>query len=247
MGEKKEGFWFMKKIYILHGWAYTTEKWQPLLDKLRSNKFEPVLLKIPGLSAPLKEVWDLDDYVDWLRKGLAGEKGKVVLVGHSNGGRICLAYVSKHPERVEKVILIDSAGIYANGLPIRLKRFVFGNLARFGRRFTDSERLRRFLYKLTRESDYERADPVLRKTMHNLITSDISDLLALIKVPVTIIWGERDRMMPLKDGRMMQGLLRNAKLHVIAGARHSPMFTNVEEVGEIILKELMLNMSSRTK
>lgn len=227
-----------KRIYILHGWAYTTEKWQPLLDKLRDSGVESVLFKIPGLSAPLKEVWGLDNYVGWLDKELKSEKGKVVLVGHSNGGRICLAYASRYPERVEKLILIDSAGIYANGLRIRFKRFVFGNLARFGRRFTDSERLRRFLYKLTRESDYERADPILRKTMHNLITSDLSDLLGLISVPVVMIWGEKDRLTPLKDGKMMLGLLRNAKLHVIAGARHSPMFTNVEEVGDIILKEL---------
>ena len=74
--------------------------------------------------------------------------------------------------------------------------------------------------------------------MHNLITSDVSGLLGLISVTVIMIWGERDRLTPLKDGKVMLGLLRNAKLHVVKGARHSPMFTNVEEVGEIILKEL---------
>jgi pimeloyl-ACP methyl ester carboxylesterase len=227
----------MKKIYIVHGWAYSTEKWQPFLDKLKAGGIVPVFFKVPGLSAPLKEEWTLDDYVGWLGKELEKERGQVVLVGHSNGGRICLAYASKYPERVDKLVLIDSAGIYANGLTIRLKRFVFGNLARFGRRFTDSQRLRKFLYMLTRESDYERANPVMRKTMHNLITYDVSHLLEGIKVPVVLVWGERDRITPLEDGKRMLGLLRNAKLHVIAGARHSPMFTNVEEVGEIVLRE----------
>jgi pimeloyl-ACP methyl ester carboxylesterase len=227
----------MKKIYIVHGWAYATEKWQPFLDKLKSMGIVPVFFKIPGLSAPMNAVWGLDDYVDWLAKELGEEKGRVILLGHSNGGRICLVYVSKYPEKVKKLILIDSAGIYANGLQIRFKRFVFGNLARFGRRFTDSERLRKFLYKLTRESDYERADPILRKTMHNLITYDVSHLLAGIHIPVVIIWGERDKITPLKDGKIMQGLLKNSKLYVVPGARHSPMFTNVDEVGEIIRQE----------
>src|SRR5260221_14279777 len=99
MANKKAKVGIMKKIYILHGWAYSTEKWEPFLTLLKKNNFYPVMLKIPGLTAPLNEVWDINNYVTWLEKKLENEKGKVVLLGHSNGGRIALAFSIKCPEK----------------------------------------------------------------------------------------------------------------------------------------------------
>ncbi len=228
------------KIYILHGWAYTTDKWRPFIKILKENGVEAVMLKIPGLTAPLNEVWNLDNYVEWLERKLGENQEKIILLGHSNGGRIALAYAAKNPEKIKQLILIDSGGIYHHELPIRIKRFVFGNLARLGKRFVNSQTLQKILYKLTRESDYERANPLLRKTMSNLISSDISTLLSLINLPVTIIWGEKDEITPLKDGEVMHGGLKNSNMHVICGAKHSPMFTHTEEVAEIISKELRI-------
>jgi pimeloyl-ACP methyl ester carboxylesterase len=226
-----------KKIYILHGWAYTTEKWEPFIEALENKGLEVVLLKIPGLTTPLGKVWKLDDYVNWLESELATEVEKVVLLGHSNGGRICLSFAAKYPEKVKGMILIDSAGIYHNELPIKIKRLVFGGLARFGRKISNSEMARKLLYKMTRESDYERANPLLRMTMRNLITTDVSDLFHLIRLPVVIIWGEKDFITPLKDGRLMKNALVNSELFVISGAKHSPMFTHVEEVIKIVVNK----------
>lgn len=223
-----------KKIFVLHGWAYTTERWQPLIDMLKKDGIEVVMLKIPGLTAPLGEVWDLDNYIEWLKEVLDKEDGQVILLGHSNGGRISLAFAAKYQEKVKQLILIDSGGIYHNELPLRLKRLVFGTIARIGRRFTNSEALRRLLYSLTRESDYERANPILRKTMNNLISTDIADLLPKVYAPVTIIWGELDGVTPLKDGKIIRQGLKNAPFHIIAGARHSPMFTHLAEVAKIV-------------
>jgi pimeloyl-ACP methyl ester carboxylesterase len=43
-----------------------------------------------------------------------------VLLGHSNGGRIALAFAEKYPDKVKQLVLIDSAGIYHNEFSIRL-------------------------------------------------------------------------------------------------------------------------------
>lgn len=242
MGEKEKEFWTLVdmrrkiKIYILHGWAYTIEKWKPLIDLLRENGYEVKLLKIPGLTAPLDEIWDLDDYVGWMEDILRTEKDKVILMGHSNGGRIASVYCFRNPDKVNKLILIDSGGIYHNEIPIRIKRFVFANLAKLGRKFTNSEYFRKLLYKLTRESDYERANSVLRKTMQNLIRVDVSEVFGKLDLPVTIIWGEKDGITPIKDGYKIHELIKGSSFYVIKEARHSPMFTHVEEVGEVILK-----------
>lgn len=223
-----------KKIYILHGWAYSTEKWDPFLNLLQKNGFDPVALKIPGLTAPLDEVWDVNDYVIWLKKSLEKEKGKVLLLGHSNGARIALAFTAKYPEKVERLILIDSAGIYHKELLIRMKRIFFGFLSNAGKKVTNSPRLRRVFYKFVREHDYEKADPTLRQTMKNLITHNIVPVLSKIKTPTIIIWGENDKVTPVSDAKIMQKEIAGATLHIIKDARHSPQFTHAQKVVDFI-------------
>ncbi|MDO8618706.1 MAG: alpha/beta hydrolase [Candidatus Daviesbacteria bacterium] len=226
------------KIIVLHGWSYSAkgvdplEKWNNFVQELGLKGYQPTLLKIPGLTKNLKEVWTLEKYVDWLNTEVKNEK--VILLGHSNGGRISLAFTQKYPEKVSKLILIDSAGIYHNELPIRIKRFIFKNLAKFGKRISKSEKLKLLLYKLAREGDYKNATYKQRQTMINLINTDLTSLMSSIKTPTIIIWGEEDKVTPLSDGKNMGKLIKNSKLYVIKSAKHSPQFTHTKEVVNII-------------
>lgn len=236
MANQKTKMGTLKKTLILHGWTYSTEKWEPFITSLKDNGLHAELLKIPGLTEKLDSVWNIDNYVSWLKRKIGSDK-KVILIGHSNGGRILLAFALKYPEKVKHLILIDSAGIYHNELPIRLKRFVFKTIANIGRRITKSESLRKTLYKLSRESDYEKASPIVKQTMVNLITFDISSFLSKVKIPTLIIWGGQDKATPLSDGKLMHKLIKGSKLFIIKSARHSPQFTHVDEVTQTILKE----------
>src|SRR4051812_31909284 len=98
----------MKQVFIIHGWTYSLDKWTEICKLLKSRGIEPILLKVPGLTDPSTEVWDIDGYISWLDKRLAGTE-KPVVIGHSNGGRIALAYAQRFPERLGQLILIDSA------------------------------------------------------------------------------------------------------------------------------------------
>lgn len=227
-----------RKIFILHGWAYSTERWEPFIDLLKEKNVEPVLLKIPGLTATLDEVWNLSNYVEWLKKIVDKEEGKVILLGHSNGGRINLAFSLQYPEKVSQLFLIDSAGIYHNELSLRMKRFFFGTLAKIGKHVKDVKAVRSIFYKFIKEHDYEKANPLLRRTMKNLINEDLSSALHRITIPTTIIWGEFDKMTPLQDGKFMHQEIKNSTLHIVKNARHSPQFTHTEEVANIVYANL---------
>lgn len=220
------------EIIILHGWATETDKWNLFLKELSDKGFKPNLLKIPGLTEKINRVWDLDDYVDWLKKKIGNKIA--ILLSHSNGGRIALAFANKYPKNVKNLILIDSAGIYHNELSLRLKRFIFRNIAKVGKRISRSETLRKLIYKIAREGDYSHATPSQRKTMLNLINTDLSEIIKKVKVLTLIIWGGEDKVTPLSDGRLIHSLIKNSKLKIIRGARHSPQFTNPEEVAKII-------------
>lgn len=221
------------KIFILHGWTYDTKKWDEFISLLKSDSNKIELLKIPGLTAELERVYTVDDYVKWLKKEIGADE-KVVLIGHSNGGRIASFFAATYPEKVSNLILIDSAGIYHNDIKIKTKRFIFKTIAKTGRKITHSKLLEKFLYKIVGERDYKEARPLVKKTMENLITSDVTPLLKNITAPTLIIWGEHDKVTPLTDGKRMHWLIAQSKIAVIKDARHSPQFTHTEKVVKII-------------
>jgi len=228
----------MKKIIILHGWTNNLDKWRPFVDDLKTKGFSVNLLKIPGLTESLKEVWKLEDYVKWLKNITDKEKEKIILIGHSNGGRISLSFTNLYPEKVEKLILLDSAGIYHNELQHRIKIFAFKTLAKIGKKISSSKTLEDLLYKFAREGDYRKSNPIMKQTMINLLNSNKDLNIFRISVPTLIIWGKEDKITPLSDGKLMNELIKNSKLEVISGAKHSPMFTHTQEVAKIIYEYL---------
>lgn len=230
----------LKKAYILHGWTYSKDKYKNLANGLNKAGLETVILDVPGLTKKIDKPWDIDDYILWLKKILDKERGKVILIGHSNGGRIAANFAIKHPGNIAYLVLIDSAGIYHNELSIRLKRLLFKTVAKVGKKITTSLSLKNLLYKLAREEDYKKASPNARKTMLNLLQSDSSLNFSQIKTPSLIIWGKLDETTPLKDGYLINQQIKNSKLFLINSAKHSPHFTNPKKVGDIIIKELNL-------
>lgn len=228
----------VKKIIILHGWVYDLDRWGELVSMLEKEGFEAEMLKIPGLTAKSDEVWDLNKYCRWLDNALKKEGKKITLLGHSNGGKMALAYTLKHPDKIDKLILIDSAGIYHKELKLRVKRAIFKFLANIGKKVTESEKLRSLLYKLAREKDYRQAPLNMRKTMANLISVDLTNELEQIKTPTLIIWGEKDKLTPLKDAYLMKQKIKKSELHIIESAGHSPIYSHTEKVAKLIVRFL---------
>ncbi len=231
------------KIFILHGWTYTLDKWVNFAKELESKGFKVNLLKIPGLTEEINRPWTIDDYVNWLYKKLqkdlpAGRQEKIILTGHSNGGRIAMAFTIAHPQKVRKLVLIDSAGIYHNDIFLRIKRAVFKKAAKIGKTLLSPEKASDLLYFLAGEKDYKNASPNMKKTMVNLIESDKALESDRISIPTIIIWGQDDRVAPVSDGKILNAKIKNSRLFLIKGARHSPQFTHPQQVSDIILKEL---------
>ncbi len=225
------------QIYILHGWTYTTEKWNPFLDELKKKNIDFEFLKIPGLTAPIEKVWYMSDYTAWLKDKIISEP--VALLGHSNGGRIALAFTNAYPEKVSQLFLLDSAGLIHNDIFSKSKRAVFKSAAKIGKAFLNSEKAKKILYRLAREEDYKNAPPIMKKTMENLISLNIQPILKDIKTPTVIIWGKNDKVTPFSDSAIFKRELPHSKLFLIESARHSPMFTHVKEVVKIVSENLL--------
>ncbi|MEK7572990.1 MAG: alpha/beta hydrolase [Patescibacteria group bacterium] len=223
-------------VYILHGWSYSLDKWQPFVSQLKNKKLNPVLLKIPGLTEKINKPWTIEDYINWLNEKIEKED-KVILLGHSNGGRIAMNFALAHPAKVKKLILIDSAGIYHDEIAIKIKRKAFGTIAKLGRKILKNDFGKKLLYSLARETDYKDADENMKKTMVNLLSSDKILKAENISTPTVILWGEKDRITPVSDAKLLESKIVNSKLLIVTGARHAPQFTHPKEVVDIIIKQ----------
>ncbi len=219
-------------IVVLHGWTLNPgvqDKWQPFLKLLEKAGFKVHFWPLPGLAEEPKKALHLTDYVDWLADQTKSLE-KFLLLGHSFGGQLATRFTKLHPEKVSRLVLIDSSGILDHSLPKKLKRTVFRTLAKVGKTFTSSSVLRRLLYQLARERDYYEAGANQRKTMRNILTDEVVDDLPAIQAPTLVIWGEHDRMTPLKLAETFAENIPNSQFVLIKAARHSPMYTHPEEV-----------------
>lgn len=226
-----------KKIFIIHGWTYSLERWNKICAILSSHNIEPVLLKVPGLTQPSDAVWDIDGYVKWLDGQLKDEAWPVV-IGHSNGGRIALSYVIRHPAKLDQLILIDSAGIPKNIGFAKTKLLILKVLAKIGKIFSVIPSLKKTFYKVIGAQDYYNAPPNMKQTMQNMLKADQLLDLQAVKVPLTIIWGREDKITPLSDGEKLRESIDGSELFVIDGARHAPFESNPDQVANIILGKI---------
>ena len=94
------------------------------------------------------------------------------------------------------------------------------------------------MYKLAGENDYKDSDPVMQKTMTNLISLDLKPVLSKIVTPTVIIWGEHDKIVPVSDGKLIHKLIKRSKLYIVKDARHSPQYSHPEMIADEILGEL---------
>ena len=197
----------MQKLYIIHGWTYKPEPWEAVIKELKSQyKIEAELLRVPGLGTKSDKVFTIDDYVEWAAKHIP--KGSIAL-GHSNGGRILLNLLVKHgSDYLKGLILFDAAGIYE---PSR-KNDLMRKMSKAFAPLKKSKLMRKVVHKALGVHDYNDAPENMKKTMTNML-----------------VWGTDDQMTPLRQGKKMHELLKNSKLTIKEGWRHSHYLKSIEE------------------
>ena len=103
-----------KTLVFLHGWGVDSQLWFKLIPELSDANYSLYFLDLPGFgqSQVPNSIYDVDDYkkivYEFVRK--IGLK-KINLIGHSFGGRISIKLAAENPNFLEKIILVDTAGI----------------------------------------------------------------------------------------------------------------------------------------
>jgi pimeloyl-ACP methyl ester carboxylesterase len=222
-------------LLLLHGWGTSLDTFTPLADDL-GRFFRVTAFDFPGHgeSGLPPAAWTVDDFVG-LTLDLMAALGieRAAILGHSFGGRVAIKLAAKRPEAVERLILVDAAGI-----PPRrtVKRVLKRGASRFanavGRRFgRPGQALRRRIVARIASPDYLNAGP-LRDTFLTVIKEDLRPVMPRIGCPTLLVWGESDEDTPLADAQAMERLIPGAHLLVLKNAGH---FSYLDQYGRFRL------------
>ena len=236
-------------LVLLHGAMASLHTWQGWVMHL-SPHYRIVRIDLPGFG--LSDHRASDDYtpehaielVEQVRKLLSLER--FFLAGSSLGGFLCWYYAAKHPERVEKLILIDPVG-YPQKLPSIISLLALplvGELARWvSPRFVVEHNVRmaygdpslvsaevvdRYHGLLLRGKNRAAMVKTCRQLRAHGSDQALSRDIQRVTAPTLLMWGERDRWVPLSLIEAWRRDLPRATVKVYPGAGHIPM----EEIPE---------------
>ena len=215
-------------VVLVHGLGGRAEDWRdlaPFLAKAGLRVYLPDLVGYGRSQKPRDFSYSVRDeakiVVDFLD---AVHLKQVDLGGWSMGGAIVQHVAFNHPDRIRRLMLFDSAGLYV--LPAwDIKLFTPSTAAELDQLdallMPNPPNLPAFLARdILRVSDH-RAWIIHRALDAMLTGKDATDaMLPQFKMRVLLVWGADDRIIPLSQGDDMHKLLPQSELDVFPGCGH---------------------------
>jgi len=245
-------------VLLIHGFFLDSQMWAPNIDALAEH-FRVLAMDLWGFGYSTREPMDYSyqlfaDQVWGFMDALGIERASIV--GQSMGGGTAMLFCIQHPNRVDKLVLVDASGMPDN-LPLTAKflnfagvgKFLMGlktnairkkNLADFWihrrENLTDEyfEQTTRF-HKV--EGTGQAMLSILRKKFFYTLGEEIPKL-AVLDVPVLLVWGAEDKSVPLERGRELHTLLPASRLEVFEGAGHVPNYEEADRFNKLAVEFL---------
>lgn len=197
-------------LLLLHGWGLNMHTFDNLAREL-SEDFTVYQIDLPGFGeSEIPYPFTIDDYVEVINEfcSVLSIKNPIIL-GHSFGGRIAMKYASSY--KVSKLILVASPGIK--------QKF---NIVKFAKikLYKICKKLKINLF--IGSKDYKNANSVMKSTLVMAVNEDLSIYLASIKVSTLLLYGQKDKIVPLYIGKRINKLIKGSGLVVIPNSNHFP-------------------------
>ena len=214
-------------VLFLHGWGSDFSVFRSFLDRVPDRRV--CALNLPGFGGSQEPPvpWGVDDYADFVVSFLKKlEIGEAALIGHSFGGRVTIKLAARKnlPFRIEKIVLVDSAGVKPKRTIRQKLRLGLYKCVKKVLSFPAVERLLPGALEAWRRrigsADYRSASPRMRECLVKTINEDLTPLFPSIPYSTLLIWGENDPDTPLDDGKLMERLIPDSGLVILKNAGH---------------------------
>jgi pimeloyl-ACP methyl ester carboxylesterase len=250
-------------IVLIHGTSASLHTWNGWADALKENR-RVIRFDLPGfgLTGPdPQNNYTIEHYADVVAAVLDElNVQKCVLAGNSLGGYVSWATTVKYPQRVSKLILVDSSGyvfkpesvpiafklsqspiasvLLKNVLPKSLVARSIKNV--YGNPDLVSDELVDRYYDLSLRSGNRDA---LKERFKQMSPGGLVDKIQTINVPTLIIWGAKDRLIPPEMGTKFNQDIANSQLIVFDELGHVPHEEDPESTVSAVKRFLDANDS----
>jgi pimeloyl-ACP methyl ester carboxylesterase len=223
-------------LLLLHGLFGALSNWDGVVKRFRTN-YRVLIPLLPINEMPLKQagleglVEFVENFVDW--KGLSN----MTVMGNSLGGHLALMFTLSKPEKVSKLILTGSSGLFENSMG--------GSFPKRGDYKYIKERVEYTFYDPnTISKDYVdevfettksipkamRIVAIAKSAQRNNMAKEIPN----IKAPTLLIWGLNDTITPPMVAHEFNRLIPNSKLRFIDKCCHAPMMEHPDKFNDLI-------------
>lgn len=256
-------------LILLHGFAASEYSWREVIGPLAEGR-RVIAFDRPAFGLTERPLeWEgpnpySTEYQPDLTTSLMDALGveRAILVGNSAGGSVALATALRYPERVEGLVLVDAA-VYAGGgspawvrpllgLPQvdRLGVLFVRRIQDWGRDFGrsawhDPERISDEVWEgYTRPLRVENWDRGLWELVRASREAGLAGSLNSVQMPVLVITGDDDRIVPTEQSIRLAGELPQAGLVVIPNCGHVPHEECPQEFLEAVEQFLDANIEA---
>ncbi len=238
-------------IVLIHGTGASLHTWEDWTQDLIRD-YRVIRLDLPayGLTGqdPQKR-YSAKDYVDLLDAFLTElNVDKFNLAGNSLGGLVSWLYASYHPDKIEKLVLLNPSGFPFKETPMVIKLAktpIINNFIRYvtPRSFIEKN-IREVYYDetLIKEATIDRYHDLTQYSGNReafidrayIEREDYTKRLGLVKSTTLILWGENDEWIPVSDALKFESALPNASVIIMPKTGHVPMEEKPKESVSIV-------------
>lgn len=250
-------------VILLHGWLDNAETWLSVLGGLAARGQSAIAYDQPGFGvAPEMEIENaLDQLTDFAEDAVltaAAKSGrKVVVAGNSLGGWVCLRLAERRDLPIAGIVPIAPAGVRmasfffaADRIPI-INRLIAmrapvsssttrGIVGRFYRSlgFGDPSIVDQAVIDRFTQFNGDRAVVARRIEYVKKIRGELDHPFQAdeIKVPVTVLWGDRDRLCMPEGAADLAEVIPHAKIQMLEGIGHTPQVEATDVVVDAIME-----------
>jgi pimeloyl-ACP methyl ester carboxylesterase len=233
-----------KPLVLVHGLAGRAENWLTLVPEFTRNGYKVYALDLLGYGRSQQP--DVDYSIaleeDILRQFLDSQQlQQPDIAGWSMGGWVSLKFAAEHPDRVQRLILMDSAGLQFDGKNAdALRPKTEPELAHMWEVLTPHPIsipgfVARDILRNIAVNDW-----VVGRALASMRTGrDVMDAkMQPVTMPVLIIWGKQDILIPLLIGERMHAAMPQSLLYVYDGTGHLAPTERATQVSQLVVSFL---------
>jgi pimeloyl-ACP methyl ester carboxylesterase len=266
VGQINTRFWALgdegSTVLLIHGIGGSLEDWMLNANALaRHNRVYALDLVGSGHSDKPSVSYTFSYLAQFVNDFMEAQNiDRASLIGHSLGGGVTLQFTIQFPDKVDKLVLVNSAGLGTEAsILFRLPALpILGELlTRPSRKGTANllkacvhdpavvtDELIELGYSLAVLPGAQNAFLSTVRSLGNFrgirkdVLRSIVDNLGTITAPTLVFWGQQDRILPVAHAYIAEKRIPNARLHIFNPCGHLTQLERPEEFNSIVLEFL---------